>query len=424
MSAVAQVALLHEGRVLVVDGRLPEIEVDEDVAELEDHRFTRALDEVGADIYLAPVLELEKDRFVDVVGCRALPVPDGTWIEPASLDDAALSGLLKATIAELAEPHPLRPPWFLPGWYDEMEAWVDEQLVTSGRRRTGVIRVSRVWSISGVLQVPTATGDVWFKAASDMFRVEAALHRVLAGHFPDDVPALVAVDTDRGWVLMEAMQGAGDSNRAPGAAAALAQRWGAVQLASLDVLDELVAAGAPVRDAEATVAGFRRAVTESPELARLTEEERTALDEVLDEVEQMVHELWGCGLPDTLSHGDLHIGNVAYDGEVLRVFDLTDCCVSHPLLDAYHLAHFDQRKPSESDLFAAFLRPWRAAYPDADLDRATALVPVVDLAFQVDTFHRIALATEPVSAYELGGVVAWLLKRVPAAVAEARPAGG
>jgi hypothetical protein len=424
MSAVAQVALLHEGRVLVVDGRLPEIEVDEDVAELEDHRFTRALDVVGADIYLAPVLELEKDRFVDVVGCRALPVPDGTWIEPASLDDAALSGLLKATIAELAEPHPLRPPWFLPGWYDEMEAWVDEQLVTSGRRRTGVIRVSRVWSISGVLQVPTATGDVWFKAASDMFRVEAALHRVLAGHFPDDVPALVAVDTDRGWVLMEAMQGAGDSNRAPGAAAALAQRWGAVQLASLDVLDELVAAGAPVRDAEATVAGFRRAVTESPELARLTEEERTALDEVLDEVGQMVQELWGCGLPDTLSHGDLHIGNVAYDGEVLRVFDLTDCCVSHPLLDAYHLAHFDQRKPSESDLFAAFLRPWRAAYPDADLDRATALVPVVDLAFQVDTFHRIALATEPVSAYELGGVVAWLLKRVPAAVAEARPAGG
>jgi hypothetical protein len=47
-------------------------------------------------------------------------------------------------------------------------------------------------------------------------------------------------------------------------------------------------------------------------------------------------------------------------------------------------------------------------------------VSVVDLAFQVDTFHRIALATEPVSAYELGGVVAWLLKRVPDAVAAAR----
>jgi hypothetical protein len=420
MSAVAHVALLHEGRVLVVDGRLPEIEVDEDVAELEDHRFTRALDVVGADVYLAPVLELEKDRFVDVVGCRALPVPEGTWVEPAFLGDAALSGLLASAIAEHAEPHPLRPPWFLPGWYDEMEAWVDEQLVTSGRRRTGVIRVSRVWSISGVLQVPTDTGDVWFKAASDMFRGEAALHRALARHFPGDVPALVAVDVDRGWILMEAMEGAGDSNRAPGADAALAQRWGAVQLTSLDVLDELVAAGAPVRDADATVAGFRRAVAESPELSQLTPEERAALDDVLDEVGQMVQELWGCGLPDTLSHGDLHIGNVAYDGEVLRVFDLTDCCVSHPLLDAYHLAHFDQRKPSESELFAAFLRPWRAAYPDADLDRATALVPVVDLAFQVDTFHRIALATEPVSAYELGGVVAWLLKRVPDAVAAAR----
>lgn len=420
MPAVAHVALLHEGRVLVVDGRLPEIEVDEDVAELEDHRFTRALDVVGADVYLAPVLELEKERFVDLVACRALPVPDGTWVQPATLDDAELARLLTAAIAELAEPHPLRPPWFLPGWYDEMEAWVDEQLATSGRRRTGVIRVSRVWSISGVLQVPTDAGDVWFKAASDMFRGEAALHRVLARHFPDDVPVLVGVDVDRGWLLMEAMQGAGDSDRAPGADAALAQRWGAVQLASLDVLDELLAAGAPVRDADATVAGFRRAVAGSPELARLTPEERAALDDVLDEVGEVVHELWSCGLPDTLSHGDLHIGNVAYDGDVLRVFDLTDCCVSHPLLDAYHLAHVDQRMPSESALFAAFVRPWRAAYPDADLDRATALVPVVDLAFQVDTFHRIALTTEPASAYELGGVVAWLLKRVPAAVAAAR----
>ena len=83
MVAVAQIALIHEGRVLLVDGRLPELEVDEDNADHEDHRFSRALDLVGADVYLAPVLKAAEDRYLDVVGCRALPLPEGTWVEPA-----------------------------------------------------------------------------------------------------------------------------------------------------------------------------------------------------------------------------------------------------------------------------------------------------------------------------------------------------
>ncbi len=420
MAAVAHVALLHQGQVLVIDGRLPELEVDEDVAEHEDERFVRALDLVGADVYLAPMLRVEKDRYLDVVGCRGLPVPDGTWVEPTRLADPDLPELLARTLGELDAPPALRPEWFQAGWYDEVEAWIDEQLAAAGRRRTGVMRVSRVWSISAVLRVPTDAGDVWFKASCDLFRSEAALHRVVARHFPDDVPVLIATDDDRGWLLMEAMQGAGESDRVPGADAALAERWGVVQLASLDVLDELREAGAPVRGADVTVAGFRRAATESPELASLTPEQRTALGEVTDEVERMVREFWDCGVPDTLNHGDLHLGNVAFDGSVLRVFDLTDSCVSHPLLDGYHLAHFDERRPSESTLFAAFVKPWREAFPDARIDRAAELAPVANLAFQADTFHRISLATEPASAYELGGVVAYLLRKLPEAVAEAR----
>jgi hypothetical protein len=425
MTAVAHVALLHEGRVLVVDGRLPELEVDEGVAEHEDHRFTQALDLVGADVYLAPMLEAGNSRYLDVVGCRGLPVPHGTWVDPSELADPDLTGLLLRTLRELnGEPPALRPAWFLPGWYDEVESWVDEQLAASGRRRSGVMRVGRAWSISAVLQVPTDDGSVWFKASCDLFRSEAAIHRVLARHSPDDVPVLIATDVGRGWLLMEAMQGAGESDRAPGAEAALARRWAVLQLASLDVLDELRDAGAPMRTAEATVAGFRRVLAESPEVALLTQEQLTALHGVAGEVERMVLELWDSGLPDTLSHGDLHPGNVAYDGSVLRVFDLTDTCVSHPLLDGYHLAHFDGRRPSESELFATFARPWREAYPDVRMDRAAELVTVVDLVFQIDSFHRINLATEPASAYELGGVVAYLLRKLPGVVGAARTAIG
>ena len=258
------------------------------------------------------------------------------------------------------------------------------------------------------------------KAACDVFREEAAIHRVLAAHFPDDVPVLVAEDDDRGWLLMEPMRGSTEATRSSGATTALAARWPQVQLESLALLDELRTAGCPVRDADATVVAYRHALESSPELSALSADELAGLRGSVDEVERLVRELWDCGLPDTLSHGDLHLGNIAHDGAELRVFDLTDCCVSHPLLDAWHLACFDDRGPLGDTLLAGFADAWRQAYPEARVDRAVQLAGVADLVFQVDTFSRIAAATEPASAYELGGIVPWLLRRTPDAVAAAR----
>jgi len=419
-SVVVHVALLHDGLVMVGDdGALPIVTLpDED----DDARFAAVLDLVGADVYLAPILKVSDDRYLDVVGCRARRPAEGRWSAPRELSDRALGDLLSRTLRELDAPPPKRPPWFRPGWYDEVESWVDASLARAGRRRTGPMRPEKMWSISGVLRIPTDSGDVWFKAAAEVFRHEAAIHGVLAAHFPDDVPVLVAEDDARAWLLMEPLAGSTEADRAAGAGAALAPRWAEVQLASLPVLDELRAAGCPVRDAEATIESFRGVLAGSAELALLTRDELAAVEALRDEVEAMVRELWACGLPDALSHGDLHLGNVAYDGFELRVFDLTDACISHPLLDASHLAAFDDPASSD-DLVDAFLGPWRQAFPDADLDRARRLAPVVDLVFQADTFDRIARATEEASAYELGGVVAWLLRRLPDAVLAARPSG-
>ncbi len=94
MPAVAHIALLDEGNVLTVDGRLPTLEADEDNADHEDERFMRALDLVGADIYLAPMLRIEEDHYLDVVGCRALPAPSGTWVPAGELADRAVAELL------------------------------------------------------------------------------------------------------------------------------------------------------------------------------------------------------------------------------------------------------------------------------------------------------------------------------------------
>jgi hypothetical protein len=418
MTAREHVALVHEGRVLTDGaGHLPELAWDGD----DDALFGAALDAVGGEVYLAPVLRLGPGRHVHVVGIRSGRVPAGSWVEPATVAGGLGDQVHRAWEEHVGEAPTRRPAWFAPGWYDEVEQWVDQVLDAAGRRRTGPPRVVRVWSLSAVLRVPTTDGEVWFKAACDHFRGEPAVHRVVAEHLPEVVPELVGVDEGRGWLLMEPLRGAGDANRAEGAEAALARTWARTQIASLGFRDALVAAGARRRDAGDTVAAWRRVLTDSPEPDRLTEEERRRLVEADEEVAALVHALWACGFPDTLAHGDLHLGNVAWDGRALRVFDWTDGCVSHPFLDGSHLACFDDRRPVDPALLRAFVDPWRSAWPGADVDRAGTLAPAVDLVFQVATFDQIRAATEEASQWELGDVVPHLLRRIPAAVRAVAP---
>ena len=110
---------------------------------------------------------------------------------------------------------------------------------------------------------------------------------------------------------------------------------------------------------------------------------------------------------------------MAWDGADLRIFDWTDGCVSHPFLDASHLAHFTRAVPGDAGLESTYAEQWRSAYPDAEIDRALQLAPLVDLVFQAITFDDIVNTTEPMSRWELGGVVADILRTLPGKVAEA-----
>jgi hypothetical protein len=351
-------------------------------------------------------------------------VTGGAWLPVADLPEPFGSRVRTAVEQHVDGAPSRRPDWYRPGWHDRVETWIDDRLAAVGRRRTGSLRTHRVWAISAVYQVPTEEGSLWLKACCDHFRAEAAiLHRV-SRRLPDLVPVVVAAADAEGWLLMEPLAGAGDDDRAAGAAEALAPVWAAAQLASLGWLDELHAAGCPDRGLEPTIVAWRAVLDGHPELALLAEDERAAVLASTDEVEARVRELWSTGLPDTLSHGDLHLGNVAYDGRVLRLFDWTDACVTHPFLDASHLAYFIASGSDDGAaerLARAFAEPWRAAFPDADVDRALALAPLADLVFQAVTFAGIATAAED-GVGEFPGVVAHLLRdaaRVVGALPEA-----
>lgn len=408
------VALLHDGMVLVDEtGNLPSFVRDEG-----EPALTTALRLVGADLLLAPVVKLPDGRRVHVVGTRG-SVPAGRFVAPSEVPDDELAEVVARAVLELdpGRTPPGRPEWFRPAWFDRVEAWIDEVLAASGRRRTHPIRPVKLWSISAVARVTTDGGDVWLKAPCEHFRAEARVHPTVARLFPDLVPVLIAAEETEGWLLMEPMTGVEDDDQADGAGLEVATRWATAQIEAVEHVETLLAGGCRRRGVEETLAGFRRVLASSSELTLLSEEQLTAARGCAGELESLVREFWGAGVPDTLAHGDLHLGNVAWDGEDLRIYDWTDGCVSHPFLDASHLAHFTRARPGDAGLESTYAEQWRAAYPRADIDRIVALAPLADLVFQAITFDDIVNTTEPQSRWELGGVVADILRTLPETMA-------
>lgn len=412
------VALLHDGRVLVdAAGALPSF-----VPADEEGTLATVLRAVGADVALAPTARLADGRRVHVVGRRDATPPPGRLVAPAEVADAALAEAVGRAVLEQdpACTPAARPEWFRPGWFPGVEAWVDDVLAGSGRSRTAPLEPVKTWSISAVARVTTDAGHLWLKAPCEHFRAEARVHPAVARLLPDLVPTLVAVDEARGWLLMEPMAGADDEDRADGAGLEVAQRWAEAQIDAVTHVDDLVAGGCARRGVEETLAGFRRVLASSSEVALLSDDELAAARACADDVEALVRELWSAGIPDTLCHGDLHLGNVAWDGRSLRIYDWTDGCVSHPFLDAVHLARFSSSRPGDPGLEATYAARWREAYPSADVDRCLALAPIADLVFQAVTFDGIVTSTEPGSRWELGGVVADILRSLPAELAMVR----
>ena len=409
------VALVHDGAVLVDgDGSLPRFVqdlADDDAPEPTAYATTLA----GAGVHLAPVVTLPQedpaarpDR-LHVLALRG-PAPAGvTWRPVDDLAEPWGTPVRTALHEYAGDAPPRRPEWFRPGWHERVETWVDRELAATGRRRTGPLRTHRVWSISAVFEVPTDRGTLWFKACCDHFIAEAAIVHRLARRVGHLVPVLVGAHDEAGWLLMEPLRGASDHDRAPGAVDAVAPLWGRAQVAALDWLDELRAAGCPERGLEATLEAWHAVLATSPEMDLLTEVERQELASAAGRAEELVREFWGCGIPDTLSHGDLHPGNVAYDGREVRIFDWTDGCVTHPFLDGSHLARvLDWYGTGEGEadrVMQAHAQPWRDAFPAADVDRALELAPLADLVFQTVTFAHIATAAED-GAGDFTGTVA------------------
>ena len=247
----------------------------------------------------------------------------------------------------------------------------------------------RWWST--VLRVPTAEGDLYFKAVAPVHRFEAALTARLFELQPRRVTEVLDVDAERGWFLM---RDAGTRLRELVETPADLPRWEALlpEYAQLQIevaphARELLELGTP---------DHRLAVL--PEQVRAlaeTDHRRLALG-ALPRFEEMCRALAAAGIPETIQHDDLHDGQVFFrDGRYL-FFDWGDSCVSHPFHSLTVILRSIAWKldltpggPELERLRDAYLEPFGASPELADLGYRTGTVA------RALAWHRMVAAREP-----------------------------
>src|SRR5581483_7228186 len=125
-----------------------------------------------------------------------------------SCEDDAVSARAETTspVMDMVDLTPVEPgagvpPWRDPRWLAEAVAWIDERLGAVGLRRSSIPALrGRMWSV--VARVPVgAHGTVWFKANPPGSAFEPGLIAALGQWAPGMVPPVLAVDTERAWML-------------------------------------------------------------------------------------------------------------------------------------------------------------------------------------------------------------------------------
>ena len=275
--------------------------------------------------------------------------------------------------------------WSSGAWRSAAVEWMDEALLAAGRERRGEVEQPHLRPWATALRAQTDDGPVWLKAPAPGTAFEVPLYEVLARVVPDKVLVPLAVDVERGWVLLpdggptlgETASGAA---RLEGLAAALAS-YGELQRELAPHVDELLAAGVADMRPAAMPERFEQALEatrpEAPEAARDLHERIAAMRPT---VAAWCERLAASPVPASLDHNDLHPWNVL-GGR--RFYDWGDSVVAHPF--AVALVPLGFLGQGGGDLAGA-----RDAYLAAFADRAPhgELVETLELACRVAKIAR------------------------------------
>jgi hypothetical protein len=326
----------------------------------------------------------------------------------------------------LSSDQPVELPWAQPGWLEAAAAWIKAELDRRGLALSGEIEQPHIRPWSTVLRIPTAEGDLYFKAVTPLLGHEPALTEALARWQPDCILPVLAVDQPRGWLLLpdggptlrSQIHGVDDLWRWQAAVT----RYAALQIALTDRADELLALGAFDRRLAHLPTLYDQLLTDTAALLidqpdGLTTAEYDRLQSLSPLVAQMAGELSTFGLPETIHHDDFHDANIfTRDDHHYLFFDWGESCVTHPLFSillpprgiAYRLK-LAADAPELIELRRVYLAAWREFLPEAKLSAAYALAhPLAMINRTLTWYHVVSNLAEPFKSQEADAVPGWL----------------
>lgn len=345
---------------------------------------------------VAPVVDEVRARLgLEVVVLRLLTTSGGYaggrvayLAQLRSGDPGPLDPVSPPAAAAVAADPAYRQWWAEPDALAGLPGWVDAAL-GPGRHRTGPLRQVKTWNLSLLMTAPTSAGDVWAKATPPFLADECGVVARVAALDPGLVPRVLGHDGDRRLVLLEDAPGTDQWGLTDEAViAAMVERWVAVQNASAEDVEHLLALGAADLRPAALVPAVEAAAARPDTRVRLSADERAALDALVAGLPARLAAIGDCGLPATLVHGDLHPGNWRRDGSRLTLLDWGDVGVGHPLLDLRAFLERLDGPEVRARVRARWAAQWAAAVPGIDPERADRLLaPVAELAAAV-TYQR------------------------------------
>ncbi|UWZ58383.1 aminoglycoside phosphotransferase family protein [Dactylosporangium aurantiacum] len=315
------------------------------------------------------VTHLEETLGVPVVVLRLLTVEgsDGGRDGHVTYHVEALQAPGDLTACEFVnDEQPLRLPWARASGIRELFQWASRYVDLTGRPAQ-----RKTWNLAGLFRLPTADGPVWLKAIPPFAAAEPAAIAAIAQVDPDLVPTVLAGAPGR--LLLADVPGR-DCWDAPPHVVAAAVRRLAVAQARIDKPPH----GIPDRRPERLAAAVQE-LLDGPVGAELSTEELRATRNL----QWRWDILAGCGLPDTVVHGDFHPGNWRCgDGQPV-ILDFADAHLGNPVLDVLRAIDYlpaDRRRTAADTWIAT----WTAAAPRSRPAEALRIAePLAHLAYAV-----------------------------------------
>jgi len=324
-----------------------------------------------------PIVEAARKAFgLEVVILRLLgadlPRPPGGQVNYLAEVAEPLPEAARERLAPWTEPlvdDPLRLRWAVPGGPNADLQWASGVLQMLGLERVGPAEQVRTWNLSSIWRLPLRDEAAWLKVVPPFFAHEGDIIRLLQG---GPVPRLLGHARDR--TLSADIPGADRYDAGLPELLEMVSRLVALQTAWIGRTDELFEIGLPDwRGPALTLAVAALVERRSAELAA---RDRRDLETFVADLPRRFAAVEGCGIPDTIVHGDFFPGNVRGEAGSLVLLDWGDCGVGQPMLDMS--TFLDRIPPGAIDRVSSHWRiAWRTAVPGSDPDRAAALLAPV-----------------------------------------------